>query len=162
MKTETKGRLLVGTASLLLVGALGYAWATYRSYSDPLNDGLSIQRQMGRGPFGFGPPTPQQREEMQERMRKELGLSAEQESKLREIAPDGRTGPPSPEDFAKLRAILTPEQQQRMEQVMRTRMKERISMLPEEEQQKFMQKLDAARAEGRLPMFGPPAGRPTP
>ena len=135
----------------------------------------------GRGPEGRrgGPPSEEERQQRFQEMSKELQLTAEQQSQIREIMSQpwerGREG--GRERFQQMRDVLTPEQQQmmstrfqsRMDARMQRRLNEARKSLPEkevkvlEEQMKERRKqMEERRRRGEGPPGPPPFGGPPP
>lgn len=161
--TSTKWKL--AGAGVLLVTALGFVWSQYASTSTlPEPEGPP---QMAEGPGG-GPPPPMnfrnmsedERRDFRETMRAEmeeiLQLTEEQKAKVAELDKqlEGKEGREAMrERMEAMRDILTPEQQEKARGAMRGRMRahmmERASVLPPEEQAKFLEKLEEREAQMR-------------
>jgi Spy/CpxP family protein refolding chaperone len=127
--------ITAGGITLALVIALGVTWASRRSQANADQSSLSAQLGSNKnfGPGGQGGPGGPGGGPMAD-MAKQLGLSesqqkqmqAEQERMMKRMGGMGKSGPPSNRDMQadmeeerkRMDAILTPEQREKMKQMM--------------------------------------------
>jgi Spy/CpxP family protein refolding chaperone len=153
--------LKVAGAAVLLIGALVFVWMQYRS-ARPALPPPAVQAQ-GRD-FGGPRMDPAQRGRMREQMLQSMNLSPEQRQRLEEIDQQfaNRTDPQSRrERMQAVSAVFTPEQRDAMRGQMRQRMAQRLSILPPDQRELFMQKLEERRRNrgGGRGWGGGPRGR---
>jgi len=160
-------RLVV--AVVLLTAGVLWAWSRTGSYVQAEVAAVAGPVMIG-GPGG-GPGIRPERnpQQMREMMTKDLGLSEAQSESLRKSMEE--MGPPrSPAEFqqrmARLREILTPEQQEKMRSVMKDRIlndpNSPARNLSPEDKEKFAQKLEQRLESGDIIGIGPPPGGPRP
>ncbi|MEQ8819956.1 MAG: hypothetical protein RLY93_06900 [Sumerlaeia bacterium] len=168
---------LAGALLLVFAGA-AFTYAQYQKVRPASLDERANQTQelaAASPPAPLGSPSREERQAMRQEMFKALDLSPEQQRKIEELAAEfDRQGDPQDNFRGRMRAmreVLTEEQEAKarelMPQMMRSRMQERLKMLPAEEREKFMEKFEERRAQweerratGEGPRWGgAPGGR---
>lgn len=178
-----RGNLRLVGAGLLALGSLGFLGVQYlnvQGRSEAVNAAAEAPVAMGGGEAApapvpvMGPPSPEERDQMRAQILGSLDLTEAQRDAIAKIDEEL---PPGPENrrarLAAMAEVLTPEQIEQVrgqrQAIRQARLNQRLSVLPPEERDKFMDKLEdriaERQAQGLGPRFGgpPPADpRPTP
>ncbi|MDX1971615.1 MAG: hypothetical protein SFY68_03690 [Candidatus Sumerlaeia bacterium] len=177
MESNSRKRALMGSAVVLLIAGLTFSAyqlrpflvgpsAAPRPVFASAQGPASTESNTRNLPFP-NPSSPSDvRANMRHLMETQLDLSAEQKKTIEGLMEQGP--PKSPEEarerFQKVRATLNDEQREKMKQLFIERLKESpispIKNLSEDEQAKFMEKLEKKLDAGEPPMLmlGPPPG----
>jgi len=151
----------------------------FGSPGGPPGDGERGDR--GRGGWRGGPPTEEERERRMQEMAKELNLTPDQQTQIRNIMSQPWEGGPENrgQRFEQVRSVLTPQQQEqardmfqsrmrsRMDERMQRRLNEARKSLPEKEVKALEAQMNERRRQmeqrrregGGPPGFGPPGRR---
>ncbi len=171
-----RGNLRLVGAGLLALGSLGFLGVQYlnvQGRSEAVNAAAEapvvVAGEAGPAvPPVMGPPSPEERDQIRTQILGSLDLTQEQRDAIARIDEEL---PPGPENrrarLAAMAEVLTPEQIEQVrgqrQAIRQSRLNQRLSVLPPEERDKFMDKLEdriaERQAQGLGPRFGdrPPA-----
>lgn len=158
------GKVKIAIAAVVLLGAITFVYAQYKRVKPDMG-GPPRRGEMRPGGQQSGDKPPmdprniskEERVKMRNEVLDKLNLTAEQKTKIDEINKKYDAEKDSPQTMMNrmkdIRALLTPEQQKEAEKTMmggiRGRMEDRLKMLPADQKQKFMEKLEKRMQERR-------------